>query len=105
MHPAMRRFFVTAWALALASQPAMAQAQTVPTELVSYPNLVVLNGKVLTVDGQFSVAEAVAIRDGRIFAVGRNVEIKRLVGPATRVIDAGGRSVVPGFIRTIAFMP
>ena len=99
MHPVMRRFFVTAWAAsALASQPAMAQAQTVPAELVSYPNLVVLNGKVLTIDGQFSVAEAVAIRDGRIFAVGRNDEIKRLVGPPTRVIDAGGRSVVPGFI-------
>ena len=91
MHPAMRRFFATAWALAL---PTMAQAQTVPAELVSYPNLVVLNGKVLTVDGQSSVAEAVAVRDGKIFAVGRNDEINRLVGPTTRVVDAGGRSVV-----------
>src|SRR6188474_2017063 len=84
--------------LVLTHRPAEAQVQPVPPELLAYPNLVVVNGKVLTVDPQFRVAEAVALRDGRILAVGTNAEIRRLVGPATRVVDAGGRSVVPGFI-------
>jgi predicted amidohydrolase YtcJ len=82
--------------MSLSAGPAAAQA--VPPELLAYPNLVILNGKVLTVDAQFTVAEAVAMRDGRILAVGSNAEIKRLVGPQTRIVDAGGRSVVPGFV-------
>ena len=84
--------------LVLGVRPVAAQVQPVPPELLAYPNLVVVNGKVLTVDPQFSVAEAVAMRDGRILAVGTSDDIRRLVGPATRVVDAGGRSVVPGFI-------
>jgi len=73
-------------------------AAQVPAELLAYPNLVIVNGKVLTVDQQFTVAEAVAMRDGKILAVGTNDQIRRLVGPSTRVVDAGGKSVVPGFI-------
>lgn len=56
------------------------------------------NGKVLTVDDTFTVAEAVAVRDGRVLAVGATEAIKRLIGPATRAIDLAGRTVVPGFI-------
>lgn len=85
-------------AFILAGAPVAAQVQPVPPELLAYPNLVIINGKVLTVDPQFSVAEAVAMRDGRILAVGTNDQIKRLIGPATRVVDAAGRSVMPGFI-------
>ena len=70
----------------------------VPPELIAYADLVLVNGKVLTVDAQFSVAEAVAARDGRILAVGTTAEIRRLAGPSTRIIDLAGRSVVPGFI-------
>ena len=87
-----------AFALIVASGPAAAQVAPVPPELLAYPNLVVVNGKVLTVDQQFTVAEAVAMRDGRILAVGTNDQIRRLVGPSTRVVDAGGKSIVPGFI-------
>jgi predicted amidohydrolase YtcJ len=76
---------------------ASAQAQ-VPPELLAYPSLVLVNGKVLTVDSRFSIAEAVAVRDGKILAVGSNADIKRLVGPETRVVDVGGKSIVPGFI-------
>jgi predicted amidohydrolase YtcJ len=61
-------------------------------------DLVVLDGKVLTVDADFRVAEAVAIRDGRFVLVGTNEQARALVGTATRVIDAGGRTVVPGLI-------
>jgi predicted amidohydrolase YtcJ len=70
----------------------------VPATLLSYPNLVLVNGKVLTVDTNFTVAEAVAVRDGRILAVGTSDAIRRLAGPETRVVDLAGRSVVPGFI-------
>ena len=85
-------------ALALLAAAANPSAGQVPTELLAYPNLVIVNGKVLTVDQQFTVAEAVAMRDGKILAVGTNDQIRRLVGPSTRVVDAGGKSVLPGFI-------
>jgi predicted amidohydrolase YtcJ len=86
------------FALVVAGRPAAAQVQPVPPELLAYPNLVLVNANVLTVDPQFSLAEAVAIRDGKILAVGTNADIRRLIGPATRVVDVGGKSIVPGFI-------
>jgi len=59
---------------------------------------VLLNGKILTVDKQFSTREAVAVREGKIAAVGNNAEIRKLAGPQTRVIDLQGRTVIPGLI-------
>ena len=50
--------------------PAGAAAQSIPAELVSYPELILHNGKILTVDDAFSIREAVAIRDGRFLKVG-----------------------------------
>jgi predicted amidohydrolase YtcJ len=87
-----------ALALVLTGGPVAAQVQPVPPELLAYPTLVLVNGKVLTVDPQFTIAEAVAVRDGKILAVGTSAEIRRLAGPTTGVIDVGGRSVIPGFI-------
>ncbi len=93
------RIIRTALLLLLSLSPhAGAQQPPVPAALVAYPDLILFNAKVLTVDPQFSIAEAVAARDGRILAVGTSAEIRRLAGPQTRAIDAGGRSVVPGFI-------
>jgi hypothetical protein len=60
-------------------------------------DLVVRNGRVWTVDPARPEAEAVAIRGGRIVAVGSTIEVERLIGPATRVVDAVGRFVMPGF--------
>jgi predicted amidohydrolase YtcJ len=57
-----------------------------------------INGKVLTVDAGFRIAEAVAIRDGRFVLVGTSEQARALVGKATRVIDAEGRTVIPGLI-------
>ena len=62
------------------------------------PDLILLDGKVLTVDDDFSVAEAVAVADGRILALGSNEEIRPLAGPATRIIELDGRTVIPGLI-------
>ncbi|HUG91420.1 MAG TPA: amidohydrolase [Planctomycetaceae bacterium] len=63
-------------------------------------DLVVLHGKVLTVDREFSRASAVAIRDGLFVAVGSNDDIRKFVGDDTRVLDAHGRTVIPGLIET-----
>jgi predicted amidohydrolase YtcJ len=62
------------------------------------PDLILSNGKIITVDETFSIAQAVAVRGDRIVAVGTNQEINRLAGPDTRRIDLRGRSVVPGLI-------
>src|SRR5688500_10513686 len=62
------------------------------------PDTLLVNGKILTLDPQSSVREALAIRDGRILAAGTSAELTRLAGPATRVVDLAGRTVVPGLI-------
>lgn len=61
-------------------------------------DLVLINGVVRTLDAADSVAEAVAVRDGRIFRVGRTADLKALAGPETRLVDLGGAAVYPGFI-------
>jgi len=62
------------------------------------PDTILFNGKIITVDDQFSIAQAVAVRGARIVAVGTNQNIQRLAGPNTQRIDLRGRSVVPGLI-------
>ena len=61
-------------------------------------DLVVLNAKILTVDDGFRVAQALAVRGGRFVAVGSTDEVRARIGAATRVIDGGGRTVIPGLI-------
>ncbi len=61
---------------------------------------VLFNGKVITVDSEFSIAEAIAITDGRIALVGSDREIRELADPDTTLIDLSGKTVVPGFIDT-----
>src|SRR5512147_923070 len=60
--------------------------------------LVLTNGKILTVDKSFSIQEAVGISAGRFIAVGSDGELRRWIGPRTRVINLGGRTVIPGLI-------
>jgi len=62
------------------------------------PDTALVNGNIITLDEHSSVAEALAVRDGKIVAVGRSVDIRDLAGPATRVIDLGGHTVIPGLI-------
>ena len=59
---------------------------------------VLFNGKIVTVDETFSIAEAVAIRGERISAVGSDDEILVQAGPDTRTVDLAGRTVIPGLI-------
>jgi len=64
----------------------------------SPPDLVLSNGKIITVDERFSITQAVAIRGGRVLATGTNQEINQLAGPNTRRIDLKGKAVIPGLI-------
>ncbi|MGB5557722.1 MAG: amidohydrolase [Paracoccaceae bacterium] len=61
-------------------------------------DMVIVNARVLTMDRSRPFAEAVAIGSGLILAVGTTSEIRALAGPGTRVIDAVGKTVLPGFI-------
>src|SRR6266498_406157 len=88
-----------------AALPAWA-AETVPPEVISYPDTIVHNGKIYTMDDKNNsanagtVVEGLAIRDGKILLSGTNKQILSLRGPQTRMIDAKGRTVVPGIIDT-----
>jgi predicted amidohydrolase YtcJ len=61
-------------------------------------DLILANGKIVTVDERFAIAQAVAIAGDRIIAVGTSQDVSRLAGPATRRIDLRGRTVLPGLI-------
>ena len=75
-----------------------ARAQAAAVDETREPELVVLNGRVFTVDDNQPRAEAFAVRNERFMAVGSNADIRNLVTPRTTVIDAAGRTVTPGFI-------
>ena len=68
----------------------------VSSAALAVPQLVLVNAKVFTADPALPYAQAVAIEDGRILAVGSNEQARALTGPNTRILDAGGRLVTPG---------
>ncbi len=77
---------------------ALAAALSLPL-MAAQADLILHNGKILTVDAEFSIREAVAIQGNRFAAVGRSKEIlEKFRGPRTVVIDLGGRTVLPGLI-------
>jgi hypothetical protein len=63
-------------------------------------NLILVNGKIVTMDAEGSTVQALAVGGDRIVAVGANADIERLRGESTRTIDLKGRVVLPGFIDT-----
>jgi predicted amidohydrolase YtcJ len=75
-------------ALVLAWPASSASAQTADT--------ILFNGKILTVDKDFSTQEALAIGHGQVLATGTSAAMKQLAGGRTRMIDLGGRTVIPG---------
>jgi predicted amidohydrolase YtcJ len=75
-------------ALALTLSTGAASAETADT--------VLFNGKILTVDKEFSVREALAIAHGRVLATGTSSAMKQLADDKARLIDLGGRTVIPG---------
>jgi len=81
-------------ALAACAPRSVGQASEAPRPA----DLVLRGGKVVTMDPARPEVQAVAAKGDQIIAVGTNDEIARLTGPQTRVIELGGRLVVPGFI-------
>ena len=69
-----------------------------PSRAEAPAELVLLHGRILTVDPGDSTAQALAVRDGKIVAVGTDQEILRMAGAATRRIDLQGRTATPGLI-------
>src|SRR3954468_17785443 len=61
-------------------------------------DLIVTNARIVTLDPASTIAQALAVRDGKIVAVGGNDAMEGLIGPATRRVDAGGRTIIPGLI-------
>ena len=91
----MTRWIRTAAAcavLAIVCAAAVTRAQQ------SAPDFILTNGKIITVDEKFTIAQAVAIKGERMIAVGTTQQIGQMAGPATRRIDLRGRAVVPGLI-------
>ena len=80
------------WLAGVAALAAMVQAQPQPADII------LSNGKVVTVDDRFSIASAIAIRGERIVAVGSDRDVAAFAGAGTRRIDLGGRTVIPGLI-------
>jgi predicted amidohydrolase YtcJ len=80
-------------AVGVCSMGPLAQAQA-PADLV------LNNGKIITVDARDSIAQAVAITAGRIVAVGTNDDVRARIGSRTDVIDLHGRTATPGLIDT-----
>ena len=89
--------FLAARSVLLASAIATLAAAT-PTRSASPPDAVFLDGRFTTLDAKGTAASAVAVKDGRFVAVGSTKAIRKLAGPGTRVVELGGRTVVPGLI-------
>ncbi len=68
------------------------------------PDLILFNGKVITVDDRFSIADAIAVKGDRIIGVGAGDEFRRYADDHTRLIDAKGSAVIPGLIDGHAHM-
>ena len=82
---------VTAVSLTMLTTPAPANASSLA------PDFVIINASIHTMDDAHPTAEAVAIVGNRIAAIGSTAEIRALAGKETRVIDAAGKTVFPGF--------
>ncbi len=83
-----------------------AWAQNLPPEILMYADTVYTNAKIITLDEHEvnpdpgTIAQAMAVRDEVILALGTNAEMLRLAGPDTRIVDLGGKTVVPGIVES-----
>jgi predicted amidohydrolase YtcJ len=76
------------------------QPATVPRALApgEYADTILMNGKIVTVDERFTISQALAVKSGRIVAVGSSADVAKLAGSGTQEIDLKGRTVIPGLI-------
>ena len=88
--------FLTAALVGVVALGVSVAGQTAPQ--VSPADLVLRNGRIITLDDATPAAQALAARNGAIVFVGSNTDVARFVGPATRVINLAGQTAIPGFI-------
>ncbi|MBI2815542.1 MAG: amidohydrolase family protein [Acidobacteria bacterium] len=106
LRTAISLLFVLVFGVAAHAQ----QTVTVPAELVSYPDLIVYNGKIVAMndasltDNIGRTVQAMAVRGDLIQFMGANDEVLKFAGPQTKKIDLKGRTVLPGFINTHSHM-
>jgi predicted amidohydrolase YtcJ len=94
----MRRSITVALATALVIVVAAGVRITSQTAAQTPADLVLRNGRIVTVDDRVPEAQAIAASGGKIVFVGTNADVARFVGPSTKVIDLGGQLAIPGFI-------
>src|SRR3984957_2700396 len=82
--------------LAICAVALVCLALSAPAASAQTADMVLFNGKILTVDKDFSIREALAIGHGEVLASGTSVAMKKLAGDKTKLIDLGGRTVIPG---------
>lgn len=92
-----KKFLIRVWALALMAFFLFNACKPGEIESLS-PDIVLINGKIITVDAADSVVEAAAIKGKKIVAVGNTAAINKLVGENTRIIDLKGLTATPGLI-------
>jgi predicted amidohydrolase YtcJ len=82
----------------LAAICAAAVAAQTPLPRPPAPDLILINGRVITVDPAFSIAEGVAIVGDRIMTTGNEDQLRALAGASTRIVDLKGNTVIPGLM-------
>ena len=85
-------------ALVFINRDVSAQAARVSRPAPRAADLIVVNARIYTVDESRPLVSAIAVRDGRVLFAGSDREVRSLAGPRARVIDAGGRAVIPGMV-------
>ena len=88
------RFMFCATPIAIAAVTVAGQVLPRPPA----PDLILMNGRVITVDRNFTVAEGVAVAGDRIMTTGNGDQLRALAGPATRIVDLKGNTVIPGLM-------
>src|SRR5215470_17415688 len=86
-----RLVLIAALTVAAGVAPARAQAPAAA-------DTILVNGKIITLDDTSSIVQAVAIRDGKVLAIGANADIRQRADARTTIVDLGGRTVVPGLM-------
>ncbi|RON24505.1 amidohydrolase [Pseudomonas brassicacearum] len=78
----------------------MAAVSFASMEAMAATDLVLINGKIFTADRAQPKAQALAVQDGKVLQVGSDAQIKALITPDTKVVDLGGKTLMPGLIDT-----
>jgi predicted amidohydrolase YtcJ len=94
----MPRFAIIALFVGLVAATAAGVGVASRTPQVAPADLVLRNGRIVTVDDRVPEAQALAARGGKIIAIGTSADMTQYVGPSTQVIDLGGQLAIPGFI-------